>query len=223
MAGSSAVTADGLWPRLLSATFGRSADASPDACPGCLTSRRTALRSAVRCRLPVAQRRGARDSGRRTRRAQRRSPDARLCQVCRWRRQSSQHAHRRRPAGLVMTPPRPCLQRDSPHAYPTATGIWPPVAASSCTGREQARDTIAPLSWCFGWWQVQGSNLGRLSRRFYRPLPLATRATCQMPPCGAAERRIADYTTGCDVDRPATSPTPRGPRAADVTIGTVPV
>ncbi len=29
------------------------------------------------------------------------------------------------------------------------------------------------------WWQVLGSNQRRLSRRFYRPLPLATRATCR--------------------------------------------
>ena len=27
-------------------------------------------------------------------------------------------------------------------------------------------------------WQVEDSNLGRLCRRFYRPLPLAARATC---------------------------------------------
>jgi hypothetical protein len=31
------------------------------------------------------------------------------------------------------------------------------------------------------WWQVLGSNQRRLSRRFYRPLPLATRATCRVP------------------------------------------
>jgi hypothetical protein len=31
------------------------------------------------------------------------------------------------------------------------------------------------------WWQVLGSNQRRLSRRFYRPLPLATRATCRAP------------------------------------------
>ena len=31
------------------------------------------------------------------------------------------------------------------------------------------------------WWQVLGSNQRRLSRRFYRPLPLATRATCREP------------------------------------------
>jgi hypothetical protein len=30
------------------------------------------------------------------------------------------------------------------------------------------------------WWQVMGSNHRRLSRRFYRPLPLATRATCRV-------------------------------------------
>jgi hypothetical protein len=38
------------------------------------------------------------------------------------------------------------------------------------------------------WWQVLGSNQRRLSRRFYRPLPLATRATCQMPPRWAASQ-----------------------------------
>jgi hypothetical protein len=32
------------------------------------------------------------------------------------------------------------------------------------------------------WWQVLGSNQRRLSRRFYRPLPLAARATCLAPP-----------------------------------------
>ena len=32
------------------------------------------------------------------------------------------------------------------------------------------------------WWQVLGSNQRRLSRRFYRPLPLAARATCRAPP-----------------------------------------
>jgi hypothetical protein len=33
-------------------------------------------------------------------------------------------------------------------------------------------------------WQVLGSNQRRLSRRFYRPLPLATRATCRRRPRG---------------------------------------
>src|ERR1017187_4304993 len=40
-------------------------------------------------------------------------------------------------------------------------------------------------------WQVLGSNQRRLSRRFYRPLPLATRATCLVPQALAAQRRIA--------------------------------
>ena len=41
------------------------------------------------------------------------------------------------------------------------------------------------------WWQVLGSNQRRLSRRFYRPLPLATRATCRMPPALGGIARIA--------------------------------
>src|ERR1035438_4011979 len=45
-------------------------------------------------------------------------------------------------------------------------------------------------------WQVLGSNQRRLSRRFYRPLPLATRATCRMPHVLAAPRRIAHDVTG---------------------------
>ena len=35
---------------------------------------------------------------------------------------------------------------------------------------------------CLSWWQVLGSNQRRRSRRFYRPLPLAARATCLAPP-----------------------------------------
>jgi hypothetical protein len=66
-----------------------------------------------------------------------------------------------------MTASRPCLQRDPSHAYPTATGIWPPLVASGCLGWKQVRGTGAPLSWCFVLWQVLGSNQRRLSRRFY--------------------------------------------------------
>jgi hypothetical protein len=83
-----------------------------------------------------------------------------------------------------MTPPRLCLQRGfiprMSHGYrhlAARSGVWLHRPGTS-QGRHSA------LSWCFVWWQVQGSNLGRLSRRFYRPLPLATRATCQVPPCG---------------------------------------
>ena len=45
------------------------------------------------------------------------------------------------------------------------------------------------------WWQVLGSNQRRLSRRFYRPLPLATRETCRAPPVLVAQRRIAQDAT----------------------------
>jgi hypothetical protein len=42
------------------------------------------------------------------------------------------------------------------------------------------------------WWQVLGSNQRRLCRRFYRPLPLATRATCLGPaPDAHRWRRLA--------------------------------
>ena len=43
------------------------------------------------------------------------------------------------------------------------------------------------------WWQVLGSNQRRRSRRFYRPLPLATRATCQMPPDHGGRRKYSGH------------------------------
>ena len=47
---------------------------------------------------------------------------------------------------------------------------------------EHARPALTPrLTWALTGWQVLGSNQRRLSRRFYRPLPLATRATCLKP------------------------------------------
>src|ERR1017187_7446891 len=52
------------------------------------------------------------------------------------------------------------------------------------TGLEQDQPLTTPVlvRGCFvRWWQVLGSNQRRLSRRFYRPLPLATRATCRTP------------------------------------------
>ncbi len=53
------------------------------------------------------------------------------------------------------------------------------------------------------WWQVLGSNQRRLSRRFYRPLPLATRATCRVPSVRAASKRIAQDTTRQLADGPS--------------------
>src|SRR5690242_12944280 len=62
-----------------------------------------------------------------------------------------------------------------------STGTWnriqPPITrADKIIIEPWSSQLRVRFSW---WWQVQGSNLGRLSRRFYRPLPLATRATCQ--------------------------------------------
>ena len=56
-----------------------------------------------------------------------------------------------------------------------------PKATARETGKTQ------PTGYFRRWWQVLDSNQGRLSRRFYRPLPLAARATCLMPPCGTAQ------------------------------------
>ena len=53
------------------------------------------------------------------------------------------------------------------------------------SGRERLRSTasrgwnvVGSVRWLFGrWWEEEDSNLRRLRRRFYRPLPLATRAS----------------------------------------------
>jgi hypothetical protein len=47
-------------------------------------------------------------------------------------------------------------------------------------------------------WRVQGSNLGRLSRRIYSPLPLATRAT-RRHVVVTTLRRIADSEREGDI------------------------
>src|SRR5208283_1893425 len=55
------------------------------------------------------------------------------------------------------------------------------------------------------WWQVMDSNHRRRSRRFYRPLPLAARATClEAAVCPAAQRRIADDAPDANLDGEAT-------------------
>src|SRR3954468_19776906 len=52
---------------------------------------------------------------------------------------------------------------------------------------------------CFRWvWRVQDSNLGRLSRRIYSPLPLATRAT-RRHVAVTTLRRIADSAPEGDI------------------------
>jgi hypothetical protein len=84
-------------------------------------------------------------------------------------------------------------------SYPDSRAVtWPNTAPPELAGagaqvRAQAPaasgDDLAEyrLSWGYMWWQVLGSNQRRLSRRFYRPLPLATRATCLAPPLRTAQ------------------------------------
>jgi hypothetical protein len=56
----------------------------------------------------------------------------------------------------------------SSHKYPATTGKRRHPVTSSCASVDDVRHCEGSLNWCFSWWQVQGSNLGRLSRRFYR-------------------------------------------------------
>ena len=65
---------------------------------------------------------------------------------------------------------------------------WPGIMGNHWASHGPPRTALALVKGSFRyWWQVQGSNLGRLSRRFYRPLPLATRATCLVPPHRTAQ------------------------------------
>ena len=106
-------------------------------------------------------------------------------------------------AGTARSCPR--CQLTTPTCANPSRLIQPAVLRTApLTRQSQGRDPISPaLNWG-NVWQVQGSNLGRRSRRFYRPLPLATRATCRTPsaPGGIARiaqdaaRRLADDAFG---------------------------
>jgi hypothetical protein len=65
----------------------------------------------------------------------------------------------------------PTLITSSSRVYPTATSTRRRFAASDCIREKLAQGRGSTLNWCFGWWQVLGSNQRRLSRRFYRALP----------------------------------------------------
>jgi hypothetical protein len=79
-------------------------------------------------------------------------------------------------------------RRNPSHEYPASSGMWPLPAASGCIGLTATRtasDRVTRGRRLFSLvWQVLGSNQRRLSRRFYRPLPLATRATCRVRSAG---------------------------------------
>jgi hypothetical protein len=78
------------------------------------------------------------------------------------------------------------LRPDSVRHMSVTTAMQGLTAAHHETQRDKmkkARETgkIQLTGYFRRWWQVLGSNQRRLSRRFYRPLPLAARATCHMP------------------------------------------
>ncbi len=66
-------------------------------------------------------------------------------------------------------PPERC---EPSHVYPTTSGRRRLLVALSCRPWRRVRDAEESLSWGHYWWQVQGSNLGRLSRRFTDCSPL---------------------------------------------------
>jgi hypothetical protein len=66
----------------------------------------------------------------------------------------------------------------------TRNPLGPPGSRGDISYRSlsrRARSLCTMFDLQVWWWQVLGSNQRRLSRRFYRPLPLAARATCHMP------------------------------------------
>jgi hypothetical protein len=83
------------------------------------------------------------------------------------------------------------LRPDSVRHMSVTTATQGRTATHHDTQRDKSKTARAPgyaqatgrFRW---WWQVLGSNQRRLSRRFYRPLPLATRATCLAPPASTA-------------------------------------
>jgi hypothetical protein len=89
-------------------------------------------------------------------------------------------------------------RRGPSHVYPTNSGRQRLLVASGCMPYRRVRDAGASLSWGFRWWQVQGSNLGRLSRRFYSPSLL--------PESLAADQRTRRSRRGSGSPRSAMRP-----------------
>ena len=90
--------------------------------------------------------------------------------------------------------------------HPPGTPSWATI--SSRTASAQFRGDF------HSWWQVLGSNQRRRSRRFYRPLPLAARATCQG--CRPLDGTVKDSGPACSSSRGSAPPgrpvTPAGAR-----------
>ena len=115
--------------------------------------------------------------GRRAGRPQHRCPAARLRQVHLRPTARGEASYRRgHPAS------RRRVEDQLGHVLGTATRRETPETASSRSWQDRPRTGLSQFRGHFSWWwQVLGSNQRRLSRRFYRPLPLATRATCRAP------------------------------------------
>jgi hypothetical protein len=84
------------------------------------------------------------------------------------------------------------LGPDSVRYMSVTTAMQGPTAAHDDTQRDNIKAArefgyAQAMGGFRRWWQVLGSNQRRLSRRFYRPLPLATRATCLAPPRSTAK------------------------------------
>ena len=84
------------------------------------------------------------------------------------------------------------LRPDSVRHMSVTTAMQRPTVAhhdTQCDSTKTAREPgYAQARGRFRrWWQVLGSNQRRRSRRFYRPLPLAARATCLAPPVWTAQ------------------------------------
>ena len=114
------------------------------------------------------------------------------------------HRHRPRPRRNPRPAPGPGPahprhqrrhRRAHPRTYPQPRQATTSPPASHQAGQRKHRDPYvgSRCPRCLATshvWQVLGSNQRRLSRRFYRPLPLATRATCLAPPHRRQQREI---------------------------------
>ena len=99
--------------------------------------------------------------------------------------------HRFRPRGTRTQ--APARQRYPPRSDPARAGRHPAGAHRDIRGRARwtaVQQRTRPGRRFHRAERCVGRNLGRLSRRFYRPLPLATRATCQKV------RRIGRHSAG---------------------------
>src|SRR5215203_3306793 len=108
-------------------------------------------------------------------------------------RRAAAAAHRGAWQAAVQSPLTESNRRPSPYhgdALPTELRGREPDEDTCSSGRADTRGRDRTGRALSAAWQVKDSNLRRLSRRIYSPLPLATRATCR------ARSRISDINGG---------------------------